>query len=137
MLMSEPQLASPVVQLKWRVLGPLNIYELEAKNPGSFVTQKTLELKYGPSIDCDFLEGQLDKHQKVQGLGRTIFPSGNVHEGQYQEDKRHGFGRFIWSDGAYYIGMWTNGMRDGLGRFLHADGTEEQGIWSQGQLIAE
>ena len=38
MLMSDPADASPVVQLKWKTLGPLNIYELEAKNPGSFVT---------------------------------------------------------------------------------------------------
>lgn len=65
MLMSEPEAANPVVQLKWKVLGPLNIYELEAKNPGSFVTQKTLELKFGRSLDCDFLEGQLDTERKV------------------------------------------------------------------------
>lgn len=62
MLMSEPIDASPVVRLKWRVLGPLNIYEIEAKNPGSFVTKKTLELKFGQSSDCDFLNGQLDEN---------------------------------------------------------------------------
>jgi hypothetical protein len=135
MLMTEPENASPVVKLKWKVLGPLNIYELEGKNPGSFVTQKTLDLKFGQSLDCEYLKGQIDDAKKVQGIGRTVFPSGNVHEGQYKDDKRHGFGRFIWSDGAYYIGMWNNGMRDGIGKFLHADGTEEKGIWSQGQLI--
>ena len=67
-------------------------------------------------------------------MGRTIFQSGNVHEGEYVDDKRHGWGRFIWSDGAYYDGYWLNGMRSGQGKFVHADGKIEEGIWNAGEM---
>jgi len=68
-------------------------------------------------------------------LGRTIFESGNIHEGEYVDDKREGWGRFIWSDGAYYDGNWSNGMRNGQGKFVHASGEIEEGVWKEGELI--
>ena len=44
MLNSEPKQANPIVALKWKELRPLNIYEIESKNPGSFMIEKSLKL---------------------------------------------------------------------------------------------
>ena len=63
-----------------------------------------------------------------------MFDSGNIHEGEYVDDKREGWGRFIWSDGAYYDGNWSNGMRTGQGKYVHASGEVEQGQWVEGEL---
>ena len=57
MISSEPQQANPIVIYKWKELRPLNIYEIESKNPGSFVNRKTLDLKFGKSEDCEYLIG--------------------------------------------------------------------------------
>lgn len=70
----------------------------------------------------------------MQGLGRTVFQSGNLHEGEYLHDKRHGWGRFIWSDGSWYDGYWLNGMRHGQGKYVNAAGEAEEGMWKDGEL---
>ena len=133
MMSTRPVNATDPVIKKWDALGPLNLNDPKLKNEWS-----TMEgLHFGQSLDSVYLWGQIDNQRKAQGIGRTIFESGNVHEGMYKDDKRHGYGRFIWSDGAYYVGMWANGMRSGLGQFVHADGQIEEGIWQQGQLVME
>lgn len=133
MMSTRPVNATDPVIKKWDTLGPMNLNDPKMKNEWSTIDG----LHFGQSLDSVYLWGQIDNQRKAQGIGRTIFESGNVHEGMYKDDKRHGYGRFIWSDGAYYVGMWANGMRSGLGQFVHADGQIEEGIWQQGQLVME
>ena len=73
----------------------------------------------------------------ISGIGRHVFPSGNIYEGLYLNDKRTGFGRLIWSDGAYYMGEWQLDKRSGTGCFFHANGTAQEGQWEDGKLLEE
>lgn len=66
-----------------------------------------------------------------------MFPSGNIYEGLYRNDKRSGFGRLIWSDGAYYLGEWQADKRNGIGCFFHANGRVQEGQWEDGKLLEE
>lgn len=96
----------------------------------------TSQQKFGKSFGIDKLWGLIDLSEATQltGLGRHIFPSGNVYEGMFQNDKRNGYGRLIWSDGAYYEGEWLADKRNGLGCFCHSNGTRNEGIWNDGKL---
>ena len=81
--------------------------------------------------------GLLDLQQptRITGVGRHIFPSGNIYEGMFYHDRREGFGRLIWSDGAYYLGNWKRDKRSGKGIFVHANGEIEEGLWKSGKLL--
>jgi hypothetical protein len=82
--------------------------------------------------------GLLDLQQptRITGVGRHIFPSGNIYEGMFYHDRREGFGRLIWSDGAYYLGNWKRDKRSGKGMFVHANGEIEEGLWKSGKLLS-
>ena len=130
MFNATPENASTIVKNKWFELGPINLNQNYFKN----ILQRT-DLTFGRSLDSIYLHGQIDKQRRLQGLGRTVFQSGNLHEGEYRDDKRHGWGRFIWADGAYYDGMWKDGMRHGQGKFVHGNGDIDEGIWDKGEMV--
>ena len=90
--------------------------------------------------------------------GKTIFPSGNVHEGHYLDDKRHGeglftyssgcvykgsyekdyrngIGTFLWEDGESYVGSWMKDKRHGQGKRTYNDGTVKEGQWHMGDFV--
>ncbi|CAJ1016778.1 putative MORN repeat [Leishmania utingensis] len=88
-----------------------------------------------------------------QGLGQTLFPSGDCYTGEYKENQRdgrgvywwpkggalycgewfrnmrHGYGRMVYPDGSRYIGWWVHGKRSGKGRYVYADGSSYDGTW--------
>lgn len=88
-----------------------------------------------------------------QGLGQSLFPSGDCYAGEYKENQReghgvywwakanalyvgqwfrnarHGSGRMIYPDGSRYIGHWVNGKRSGVGRYVYRDGSSYDGTW--------
>ena len=132
MFRTVPQNATEKVIQKWKELGPIHLNDLHFTK-----SLKRKDLKFGRSADSIYLYGQVDSSKRVQGVGRTVFASGNIHEGQYVNDKREGYGRFIWSDGAYYEGYWANGMRNGEGKFVHACGEIEEGFWVDGEMKVE
>ncbi|AYU76014.1 Phosphatidylinositol 4-phosphate 5-kinase, putative [Leishmania donovani] len=88
-----------------------------------------------------------------QGLGQTLFPSGDCYTGEYKENQRdgrgvywwskggalycgewfrnmrHGYGRMVYPDGSRYLGRWVHGKRSGKGRYVYADGSSYDGAW--------
>ncbi|KAG5512067.1 hypothetical protein GH5_08023 [Leishmania sp. Ghana 2012 LV757] len=88
-----------------------------------------------------------------QGLGQTLFPSGDCYTGEYKENQRdgrgvywwskgsalycgewfrnmrHGYGRMVYPDGSRYLGWWVRGKRSGKGRYVYADGSSYDGTW--------
>jgi radial spoke head protein 1 len=88
-----------------------------------------------------------------QGLGQSLFPSGDCYTGEYKENQRegrgvywwakasaiyigewfrnvrHGYGRMVYPDGSRYIGRWVNGKRSGVGRYVYKDGSSYDGSW--------
>lgn len=88
-----------------------------------------------------------------QGLGQTIFPSGDCYAGEYKQNQRegrgvywwsktaamycgewmrnlrHGYGRMVYPDGSRYLGYWVNGKRSGEGRYVYPDGSSYDGSW--------
>ena len=134
LMTSAPQNSNPIVISKWKELGPLDLNQLIANLP-----EHTSRQRYDQSGGIDNLWGLIDLDQptKITGLGRHIFPSGNVYEGMYKSDKRDGYGRLIWSDGAYYVGEWKKDKRSGKGTFTHANGDREAGNWKNGKISEE
>jgi len=94
----------------------------------------TSKQKFGKSFGIDKLWGLIDLGEATQltGLGRHIFPSGNIYEGLFRNDKREGFGRLIWSDGAYYEGYWHVDKRSGPGCFYHSNGNKNEEFGKKG-----
>jgi hypothetical protein len=50
------------------------------------------------------------KANKMSGFGTKSFPSsGDRHEGQYVDGRRHGHGVYLFSNGDKYVGEWSEG----------------------------
>ncbi|XP_075035766.1 radial spoke head 10 homolog B isoform X2 [Mixophyes fleayi] len=55
-------------------------------------------------------------HKDKEGWGVQRFKSGNIYEGQWQNNKFHGMGRMKWlSSNEEYMGQWEHGIQNGLG----------------------
>ncbi len=39
-------------------------------------------------------------------MGRLIFASGIVYEGEFKNDKANGYGKCTYADGSVYLGSW-------------------------------
>ena len=49
------------------------------------------------------------------GVGKMVFPNGDIYEGQFVRNERHGRGRYLSVRGEEYDGGWAHGKRDGQG----------------------
>ena len=80
-------------------------------------------------------EGQLSDDGKRHGVGRVIFSSGTVYEGEWQDDKYHGFGKYI-SSKWLYEGEWQSDLRHGAGIFWTSPDDREvyEGEWQDGKM---
>eukprot|EP00360_Condylostoma_magnum_P001444 CAMPEP_0168315762 /NCGR_PEP_ID=MMETSP0210-20121227/12614_1 /TAXON_ID=40633 /ORGANISM="Condylostoma magnum, Strain COL2" /LENGTH=124 /DNA_ID=CAMNT_0008291341 /DNA_START=685 /DNA_END=1060 /DNA_ORIENTATION=- len=47
------------------------------------------------------------------GVGRNVWPNGDIYEGQWSQDMQNGWGQNIWSDGSKYIGYYLNNLKSG------------------------
>ena len=63
-----------------------------------------------------------DSVQKVHGMAKCTYPSGNVYVGEWQHGDKHGQGTFTWADGAVYVGEWQHDKRHGQGKFTFPNG---------------
>ncbi|CCW69109.1 unnamed protein product [Phytomonas sp. Hart1] len=88
-----------------------------------------------------------------EGLGQTLFPTGDCYAGLYRQNERHGkgiywwsqtsalycgdwvgnlrhgYGRMVYPDGSRYLGHWTNDSKNGQGRYIYVDGSNYDGMW--------
>lgn len=83
-------------------------------------------------------QGARDANFSKEGVGRTLFPSGDMYCGEYKDNKRNGFGTYFWSSkGMLYTGRWRNNIREGVGRMIFPDGGRYLGSWSSNKRNGE
>eukprot|EP00758_Cryptobia_borreli_P005406 Tbor_TRINITY_DN4870_c0_g1::TRINITY_DN4870_c0_g1_i1::g.1300::m.1300 len=75
-------------------------------------------------------QGARDGEHTKEGVGKTLFPNGDMYCGEYRSNKRHGYGTYYWaSKGMLYTGKWKDNLREGLGRMVYPDGGRFLGNW--------
>ena len=87
----------------------------------------------------DGFQGQVDKDDVEQGIGRKIYKNnGDTYEGEFKDGFQHGYGRMIYGidhEIDYHIGEWQNGIKHGQGLTMFKDGEFQQGMWENGQFM--
>ena len=63
-----------------------------------------------------------NSEQRVHGMAKCTFPSGNVYIGEFQHGDRHGKGTLTWADGRVYVGKWQRDKKHGRGKFTFPNG---------------
>lgn len=66
---------------------------------------------------------------KANGIGKGIFETGSIYEGEWKDNKRHGKGIFTWTDGSSYEGEYKEGKRNGKGKYTFVNGDVYEGNW--------
>lgn len=54
------------------------------------------------------------------GLGKQVYPNGDVYHGEWNMGLRHGQGAYVTAGKDIYSGSWQNGMKHGRGTFVYA-----------------
>jgi hypothetical protein len=58
-----------------------------------------------------------------------------MYKGGFQNGKMHGKGAFVWSSGEMYDGEWQNNDQQGTGVMTQKDGTVlHSGSWAYGKV---
>ena len=70
------------------------------------------------------------------GVGRFVYPNGDIYEGEFFENKMHGEGSYTYKkSGDIYSGSWVNDKKNGRGVYeFGADKSILQGEWVDGQI---
>jgi len=75
------------------------------------------------------------KEGKKHGVGRMVFPNGDVYHGMWEGDQPNGDGTYKYSNGDMYSGAWSAGKRDGRGALVYTgDDSQLVGTWKAGSL---
>lgn len=56
------------------------------------------------------------KDGEKSGLGRLIFPNGDMYEGEFANGEMNGMGTYLHFQGKVYIGEFKKGLKDGFGK---------------------
>ena len=123
----QPKYTSKKSLNTWKKLGPLNLNKLIKDNIVKVDLQFIIDSEIGCKKEnkqtiCDY-NGQLiiemtgKKHTQKEyiwnGIGRANWESGDIYEGENENNKMMGYGRFIYSDGSYYLGYFKNSKGHG------------------------
>ena len=76
----------------------------------------------------EIYEGQWDDDQ-MSGTGELQYTEG-TYKGEYSNGSRSGKGVFTWKDSAEYCGEWDNDKMEGIGKLTAADGTLYDGSFA-------
>ena len=99
----------------------------EVINPGTAF----MYLECAATSDSLEYSGDL-KEGLYEGIGTTVFRSGDRYEGHFACGQREGLGKFIWVTGDIYDGNWSKDMFEGFGALKCKSHTFE-GDWVRGQ----
>ncbi len=79
----------------------------------------------GALYEGEFVNG------KIHGRGRLIFSNGNIYEGDWKQHYREGKGKLISKSGDVYTGDFKHNQFSGKGIMRYADGDRYEGDWRQ------
>lgn len=70
------------------------------------------------------------------GVGRMVYPSGDIYEGEWLDNKMHGEGSYTYKKtGDIYSGSWSGNKKNGRGRYECAsDSSVLSGAWVDGNI---
>jgi Uncharacterized protein conserved in bacteria len=74
---------------------------------------------------------QLKSSWNYSGPGQTVYPNGEIYEGQYVNGKKEGNGTYTYSNGDKYVGGFFNDLREGIGRMTYNEKGEYYGYFKK------
>ena len=87
--------------------------------------KRVYKLKDGTKVIGEWSDNNLN------GKGRIEYPSGEIYEGNFIEQKRNGFGNYKFKNGDQYIGEWLNDKPNGKGKYKWANGDVYHGDFEE------
>jgi len=81
----------------------------------------------------DVYEGNVENDLR-NGHGKYTSSNGNVYEGNWKNNYRNGHGTKTWSNGDVYEGNWKNDYQSGYGKYTWSDGDVYEGNWENGNM---
>lgn len=81
----------------------------------------------------DYYEGQWDMQNNRCGIGTHIQPNGDEYRGAWRDGKRHGKGQLILGSGDMYEGDFENDVYHGFGVFQSYGGIKYRGEFRDGK----
>ena len=96
------------------------------------VHNKMADFDEEEELDIGEYTGERDDSGQRSGLGKMVFPNGDVYEGMYLNGMRNGKGKYTWKKGGMFEGEYLNHKRHGFGIMHYPDGSIYQGIWFEG-----
>ena len=113
---------------KWKKLGVLFAEDIIRNAPAHCPIDYNLRVSEN---DTQTAFGQVDKHGRMQGLGRECYDF--IYEGQFKDNVYHGWGRYICHEGVYW-GHFNEGVRNGQGKWVGTGGDTKEGNWVNGHF---
>jgi len=78
-------------------------------------------------------EGEKSADGLAEGYGKAIYANGDVHEGEWKNDRRDGKGTCKYASGEWYEGLWKADKKDGPGSMKYMSGDKYVGDWRFGK----
>lgn len=120
-----------------------NILENEKQEENQIQTKAIEELIAGNTISKETIEASILEtitetngkytgervEGKKHGIGKYVWNSGAVYEGEFKDDKVEGKGKLTIPEQGTYEGNFTNNKRNGQGTYNFANGDKYVGNW--------
>ena len=68
------------------------------------------------------------------GIGKIIYPNGDIYEGNYVNNLKTGIGKIIYPNGDIYEGNFVNNLRHGKGKITSEKGTSYEGDFFENKI---
>ena len=85
--------------------------------------------------DGRLYHGECSSDGVLNGRGKLTWPSGDVYEGNWIDDKMNGRGKLVYSNGDTYDGDFLNDKRHGLGKYTCSGGEVFNGLWKDNNVM--
>jgi len=70
----------------------------------------------------------------MNGKGKYTYASGDIHDGEFKDDKINGKGKHTYASGDVYDGEYKDDKKNGKGKFTFANGDVYEGEWKDDKM---